>query len=129
MTLEANEVPKLEFEFQVTLKKVVRRAKKAPEPPAQAHPAVRTLIMAHRIEDMIRNGEAKTHADAARILGLSRARIAQITALLLLSPTIQEAVLNAPPERLASLTVRQLSAIAAEPDWGAQAAQWAELSE
>lgn len=127
MTLEANDVPKLEFEFQVTLKKVVRRARKAPESEARPHPAVRTLVLAHRIEDMIRSGEAKTHADAARILGLSRARIAQITVLLLLSPAIQEAILNATPERLATLTVRQLNAIAADPDWEAQAVRWTNL--
>ncbi len=127
MTLEANDVPKLEFEFQVTLKKVARRARKAPESAARTHPAVRTLVMAHRIEAMIREGGARTYADAARALGLSRARIAQITALLLLSPAIQEAVLNAPPGRLVSLTVRRLSGIAAEPNWEAQGALWAKL--
>lgn len=129
MTLEANDVPKLEFEFQVTLKKVARRAKKVPKSEARTHPAVRTLVLAHRIEAMIREGVAKTHADAARAMGLSRARIAQITALLLLSPAIQEAVLEAPLERLASMTVRQLNAIAAEPDWEAQSECWAKVQQ
>ena len=58
---------------------------------------VRMLAFAHRIEGMVRDGEFTDHADAARRLRLTRARITQITSLLLLAPTIQEAILDLPP--------------------------------
>jgi hypothetical protein len=42
--------------------------------------------LAHRIDAMVRTGEFRDYADAARALGLTRARITQITNLLLLAP-------------------------------------------
>ena len=127
--LQEQDAPRLEFEFQVTLKRVHRRHKAESDlsVPEQAHPLVRTLVLAHRIEAMIREGRIKDHAEASRSLGVSRPRIAQIAGLLLLAPRVQEAILDSSPERLAFLTVRQVRRIAAIPDWGKQAALWAKL--
>ncbi len=122
------EGPKLEFEFHVTLKKVRHRRRDtqvlAPNAP---HPIVRTLALAHRIEAMIREGKARNYADAAGSLGVTRARVGQVTGLLLLSPAVQEAILAAAPERLASLSERKLCALAATPDWAEQTAIWSTL--
>ena len=58
---------------------------------------VRMLAMAHKIDGMILDGELKDLADAARAIGVTRARMTQIANLLLLAPEIQEAILNLPP--------------------------------
>lgn len=76
---------------------------------------------------MMREGRIKDLSEASRSLGVSRPRIAQIVGLLLLAPRVQEAILEASPERLASLTVKQVRLIAATPDWGKQAALWEQL--
>ena len=56
--------------------------------------AARMLALAYYIERLIESGELKDYADAARKLGLTRARISQVMDLLVLSPTIQEAILS-----------------------------------
>lgn len=45
---------------------------------------------------MVAAGELKDYADAARVLGCTRSRVAQITSLLLLAPAIQEAIVDLP---------------------------------
>ncbi len=127
--MSKEEAPKLQFEFQLTLKKVKRRRGES-EVPALAppcHPVVRTLVLAHRIQGMIRDGQVRNLADAARWLGVTRSRVGQVASLLMLSPAIQEAVLVAAPERLDALTERRLCDIAAAPDWADQAGLWAKL--
>ncbi len=114
----------LQFEFQLTLKKVVRKAPRTGEPVSdpRPHSLVRTLVQAHRIEVLLQEGKIRDHAAAARFLGVSRPRVAQIVGFLRLAPAIQEALLNASPERLGSLTARQMRRIAAVPDWAEQTA-------
>ena len=68
-------------------------------PPEPAEPVRRpaqvaiTLALGHKIEQAIREGKLRNRADAARRLGLSRARVCQICDLTLLPPDIQEEVL------------------------------------
>mgnify|MGYP001582115963 CR=1 FL=1 len=114
----------MQFEFQVTLKKVAHKASRTEAPGAdpRPHSLVRTLVQAHRIEALLQEGRIRDHAGAARFLGVSRPRVAQIVGFLRLAPAIQEAILNASPERLGSLTARQMRRIAAVPDWAEQAA-------
>lgn len=114
----------MQFEFQLTLKKVAHKAPKsdAPVPDLRLHSLVRTLVQAHRIEALLREGRIRDHAEAARFLGVSRPRVAQIVGFLRLAPVIQEAILNASPECLGSLTARQMRRIAAVPDWAEQTA-------
>ena len=57
----------------------------------------RLLALAHKIDGMIRAGEIKDWADAARLVGVTRARMTQIANLLLLSPIIQERLLTLQP--------------------------------
>lgn len=86
----------------------------------------RLLALAHRIDRKIGAGELKDLADAARRLGLTRARVTQITNLLLLAPGIQEAILDSPPVTSGRdpISERQLRPIVAEPDWGKQLTAW-----
>ena len=86
----------------------------------------RLLALAHWIDGMVRNGELDDMAEAARQLNLTRARVTQITNLLLLAPEIQEAILDLPLviKGRDSITERQLRPIAAEPDWNKQRSMW-----
>ncbi len=89
----------------------------------------RMLALAHRIDGMIRAGELQDLADAARAIGVTRARMTQITNLLLLAPEIQEAILNLPlvTNRRDPISERALRVIVAEPDWDEQRALWSEV--
>ena len=105
----------------------LRKRRQAPAPPVTARVPrlVKTLALAHRIDATIAAGEAKDYADAARALGLTRSRVAQITALLLLAPAIQEAILELPATTgRVPVTERRLRPIVAEPDWPTQIAMW-----
>jgi hypothetical protein len=84
------------------------------------------LALAHKIDAMVRHGEFRDYADAARRLGLTRARVTQITSLLLLAPEIQEAILDLPPVTTGRdpISERQLRPIVAELDWNNQLAMW-----
>ncbi len=54
----------------------------------------RLLALAHRIDGMIRSGELRDWAEAARLTGVTRARMTQIANLLLLAPEIQGDILE-----------------------------------
>jgi len=91
---------------------------------------VRLLASAHRIDSMIRNGELDDLAEAARRQNLTRARVTQITNLLLLAPRIHEAILGLPLAANGAdpITERKLRPIVAEPDWKRQAKMWREIN-
>ena len=78
---------------------------------------------------MIRAGEIKDWAEAARLLGVTRARMTQIANLLLLAPGIQEAILILPfiLYGIDSITEHDLRGVAAHVDWPTQAAVWKTL--
>ncbi len=80
---------------------------------------------------MIRAGELRDLADAARALGLSRARVTQLSALLLLAPEIQEAIFDLPlvTNGRDPVSERSLREIVAEPDWTKQRALWRGVQE
>ena len=106
------------------------RPQSRPQAPTGRVPrVVRLLVLAHKIDSMIRNGELDDLAEAARRLGLTRARVTQITNLLLLAPRIQEAVLDLPlvTNGRDPVTERQLRPIAAKPDWGRQLEMWRQI--
>ncbi len=87
------------------------------------------LALAHKIDGMVRAGELRDLADAARAIGVTRARITQITNLLLLAPEIQEAILDLPPVTNGRdpVSERTLRRIVAEPDWNRQLEIWNEV--
>ena len=78
---------------------------------------------------MIRDGELRDLADAARAIGVTRSRVTQIMNLLLLAPKIQEAILDLPPVTNGrdSVSERALRPIVAEPDWNGQLDLWNEV--
>ena len=96
-----------------------------PEPEGRVPRVARLLALAHQIDRKIQAGELRDLAHAARVLGLTRARVTQITQLLLLAPEIQEAILGLPLSTGRDpVTERQLRVIAAEPGWDMQLAMW-----
>ncbi|KAA0250332.1 MAG: hypothetical protein EDX89_22930 [Acidobacteria bacterium] len=72
-----------------------KRFESAPPPPPERRPArvALQLALAHEVQRAIDRGELKDQADAARRLGLTRARLTQLLDLTLLAPDIEERVL------------------------------------
>ncbi len=99
------------------------------EPAGRVPRVARLLALAHKIDRMVRDGEIADYAEAARRLGLTRARVSQITNLLLLAPAVQEAILELPPvtDGRDPVSERQLRAIVTEPEWTGQLALWATI--
>ena len=106
-----------------------RRQQATVAPTGRIPRVARMLALAHKIDAMVRSGQFRDYADAARRLGLSRARVTQITSLVLLAPTIQEAILSLPliTRGCDSISERQLRPIAAEPDWNRQLTFWRKI--
>ncbi len=105
-----------------------RRAKQAHS--GRVPRVARMLALAHKIDGMIRAGELRDLADAARALGLTRARVTQLSALLLLAPEIQEAIFDLPPVTNGRdpVSERALRRIVAEPNWDRQLELWNEVT-
>jgi hypothetical protein len=74
------------------------------------------LALAHHVEQQIANGAIPDYASAAAALGLTRARLSQVTSLLLLAPEIQRRI------ALGEIAVseRDLRHVSAEPEWSKQ---------
>jgi len=89
----------------------------------------RLLALAHRIDALIAVGEITDWAEAARVCGLTRARMSHVAALLLLAPWIQEQLLDLPPVTNGrdTVTERNLRRIVAAPAWDRQLALWRHL--
>ena len=93
-------------------------------------PRIATLLaLAHRIDSMIAAGELRDFADAARILGVTRARVTQLMNLVLLAPAIQAEILDLPRTVNGRdiVTERQLRRVVSEPAWDQQLALWRQL--
>jgi hypothetical protein len=89
----------------------------------------RHLALAHEIDRRIRVGALDDLAHAARVFGLTRARVTQLVNLTLLAPAIQEAILAMPPVTVGrdTITERSLRPIVAEAEWERQLAGWRTL--
>jgi predicted XRE-type DNA-binding protein len=68
-------------------------AEQPPEPAKRPAKVALQLALAHRIHRAIESGDVKNQAEAARLLGLTRARVSQLLDLTLLAPDIQERIL------------------------------------
>ena len=119
---------------QATSSYTVDFASKSPRRPTRTAtgrvPRVpRMLAQAHQIDRMIREGELQDLADAARARGVTRSRMTQIMNLMLLAPTVQEAILDLPPVTNGRdpISERALRRIVAEPDWNRQCELWNEV--
>ncbi len=82
----------------------------SPKPPSRA---ARMLALAHYVDRLIEDGTIKDYAEAARLLGITRARMTQVMNLLTLSPQLQERVLTGD----IALSERALRAVAGEAVW------------
>ena len=112
----------MQLEFKVDLKPIQRRIKPANASHQNSErlpPIVRLLVLAHQIERAVEKGRARDYMDAARQLGLTRARVTQIVNLLLLSPIIQATILTE-PDRVRQLSERRLRPVIEELDWQKQ---------
>ena len=86
------------------------------------------LALARHIELDIQDGRLTDQAEAARRLDLSRARLTQLLALLLLAPDIQEAILRLEAvDGLEYITERDLRPITRVLAWSEQRALWRQL--
>jgi hypothetical protein len=92
-------------------------SKSSPEGGPPVSPAARTLALAHYIARMIERGLIRDYTDAARMLGVSQARMTHVMSLLLLAPELQEELLF---ERLAPGD-KKLRRIARIAEWRDQA--------
>jgi hypothetical protein len=84
------------------------------------------LAFAHRIEAAITSGEYQDRADAARQLGITRARLSQLMVLTMLAPDLQEALLFMEAvDGLEPVTERGLRDVLAVEAWTEQRRRWA----
>lgn len=104
--------------FRVRRGKEKRFVAAQPEEPARRPARVALqLARAHRIQRAIESGEVKDQAEAARLLGLTRARVSQLLDLTRLAPDIQESLLTA---EATGLTERALRSVSGIEDWNGQ---------
>jgi hypothetical protein len=75
------------------------------------------LALAYYVERQIEAGTVRDFADAAKRLGLTRARMTQVMNLLQLAPVMQEDVLL----HHGPIVERRLREMAQEPNWSQQA--------
>lgn len=87
------------------------------------------LVLGHHFERLIRDGVVRDYAEIARRTGMTRARVTQITNLMLLAPEIQEAILDLEPAAGGDDPVheRSLRKLVAETRWGRQPGLWSGL--
>ena len=86
------------------------------------------LALAHRWNHLIEEGVVASYAEIASTMGLSRARVTQIMALLYLAPEIQEKILTrALDTELDRLTERSVRVLTMLPAWDDQRRLWASL--
>ena len=119
----------MQVEFEVDLKPIQRKAKPASmtQRAADRLPKItKLLVLAFQIEQAIDDGRAKDYADVARQLGVTRARITQVTNLLSLSPDIQTMILIE-PHRVQHVSERRLRPLTEELNWHRQGEMLREL--
>ncbi len=95
--------------------RTVARAANSPKPRGPSRTA-RMLALAHYVERLVEAGELSGYAEAARVLGLTRARLTQVMGLLLLAPAIQARILDGKLE----VSERRMRTVVAEAGWTVQ---------
>jgi hypothetical protein len=107
------------YRLEAKQHRVLQSKEKPTPPPRQPRFSDRTarmLALAHHVEILVEEGSLPDYAAAARILGVTRARMTQVMNLLLLAPDIQDRLLLGtltPPERQLRLALRSA-------DWDSQ---------
>jgi hypothetical protein len=100
-----------------------------PELPPRVPRVARLLALAVKLDGLVRNGTLRDYASVARLGHVSRARVSQLTGLLLLAPDIQEEILFLSPTHSGrdQITLRHLQPIALVPCWRRQRQLWRQL--
>lgn len=102
-----------------------RRQAKLAAPKSYPARVARQLALAHAPQRRVDRGEFVDHADLARALGFTRARISQLMNLLLLAPDIQEEILFLEmPPGTPGPTEHSLRQVVATLDWDEQRQRW-----
>ena len=121
MREEGNGVSKLTVTYKIKAKR--RKPEKRPDAPSPEKSgtrpvsrAARMLALAHYVERLVEHDRVKSYADAARQLGVSRARMSQVLNLLNLHPRVQEGLLLGDLH----LSERRIRALAARVEWDGQ---------
>ena len=82
------------------------------------------MLLAHQIRQMLVSGQAKDLNQISEWLGVSKARLDQITNMLYLCPKIQEALICGDSLKIEKISEYALRPIAIESDWQKQMAAW-----
>ena len=110
---------------KVTVTYKIKAKKRKPEKTPYTQPSVekpgtrpvsraaRMLALAYYVERLVEEGTLKSYSDAARQLGVTRARMTQILNLLNLSPSVQQALLLGDLH----LSERRIRALVAKAEW------------
>jgi hypothetical protein len=104
--------------FQSTLAKRHRVLPAAP--PSRV---ARMLALAHLIERLVAERWVASYSEVARRLGITDARMVQVCDLVLLAPSIQEALLSGQVR----IDPKRAQRITREPSWAAQEARLAAI--
>ena len=99
-------------------------SRRVPKEPIASHPIApisriaRLMALAIKFERLVLHETVRDYAALAHVGGLTRARMTQITKLLLLAPDLQEQLLFLPP--LKGLNERNLRPIVRQLNWDVQ---------
>jgi hypothetical protein len=88
----------------------------------------RLMALAIKLQDMVDRREVSHYAEIAELGHVTRARMSQLMALLLLAPDIQENLLFLPPTKQGRdpVSERSIRSLAATPSWRRQRKLWRE---
>src|SRR5262249_9784680 len=115
----------VEFDVEIQKSRATLKGRATTRRAASRLPSiVKTLVLAYQIEQAIHEGRAKDHAEIARQMGVSCARISQVARLKFLAPAIQELLLTSDCASLEGTGQAQLRAIASEFDGRKQQEQF-----
>ncbi len=114
-----------EFDTGITRSRFKKQWKK--EEALQTEPKLRkTLILAHQLRHLMNAGTITGIKHAARLLNYKETKILHTMNLLMLSPSIQEEIINATPEVLEAITEYKVRDLSFEIDWNKQSELWLE---
>lgn len=115
-------------EFVVDLKQVRSLNKWHKEKEIENEPTVRKmLILAHQVQQLIKEGRINHPREASKWLNLSVTRIDQIMNTLFLCPQIQKDIISINSPAISALTEFKIRPLLKEALWGNQVAQWQTL--
>lgn len=112
-----------EFDAGITRSRFKKQWKK--EEQLRAEPKLRqTLILAHQLRRLMDDDTIKGVKHAHTLLNMSETRIEHVLNMLMLSPAIQDEIINAAPEALEPIAEYKVRDLSFEIDWNKQSKLW-----